>query len=197
MGIPRFNRLDSTYDERILSWRTFLGNHSARNGHTVCVRSDAWPAHRALRGCYQHRARTGGSHCYICETGEKPAVIVFARSLSKELGPLAEKIDRAMANNKAADLRGWMTVLKADQLKFDPQVVQFGKEHALSRLPIGIFEDEGGPPSYRLNRDADITVLVCNKQKVEANFAFRPGELTAARLAEITKAIEGVARQTK
>jgi hypothetical protein len=139
----------------------------------------------------------GRSHCYICETGERPAVIVFARSLSKELGPLAEKIDKAMAEHKAADLRGWMTVLKADQLKFDPQVVQFGKEHALGRLPIGIFEDEGGPPSYRLNRDADITVLVCNKQKVEANFAFRAGELTPARLAEVAKAIETVIRQPK
>jgi hypothetical protein len=139
----------------------------------------------------------GRSHCYICETGEKPAVIVFARSLSKELGPLAEKIDKAMAEHKGADLRGWMTILKADQLEFDPQVVSFAKEHALGRLPLGIFEDEGGPPSYRLSRDADITVLVCNKQKVEANFAFRSGELTTARLNEIVKMINDTAKQAK
>src|SRR5258705_7855158 len=56
----------------------------------------------------------GKSHCYICETGEKPAVIVFARSLSKELGILATPIDKAQADYKAADLRGWITFLKAD-----------------------------------------------------------------------------------
>jgi hypothetical protein len=159
------------------------------------------PTHGQRTGPYAAVISTGPergrSHCYICETGERPAVIVFARSLSKELGPLAEKIDKAMAEHKAADLRGWMTVLQADQLKFDPQVVQFGKEHALGRLPIGIFEDEGGPPSYRLSRDADITVLVCNKQKVEANFAFRSGELTPARLTEIAKAIETVTHQPR
>src|SRR4051794_22244593 len=58
----------------------------------------------------------GRSHCYICETGKKPAVIVFARSLSKELGPLAERVDKALADYKTADLRGWVTVLNADQL---------------------------------------------------------------------------------
>ena len=79
----------------------------------------------------------GRSHCYICETGEKPAVIVFARSLSKELGPLATQIDKAIADHKSADLRGWMTFLKADQLTFDPQVVHWSQEHVLSRLPMG------------------------------------------------------------
>src|SRR5258708_5472177 len=59
----------------------------------------------------------GKAHCYICETGEKPAVIVFARSLSKELGPLAAKIDKALADNKSTDFRGWITFLNADQLK--------------------------------------------------------------------------------
>lgn len=133
----------------------------------------------------------GKSHCYICETGEKPAVIVFARSLNKELGTLATKIDKALADHKAADLRGWITFLNVDQLKFDPGVVRWSRELGLGHLPIGIFEDEGGPPAYRLNRDADVTVLVCNKQKVAANFAFRPGELTPARVAEIVKAIDG------
>jgi hypothetical protein len=70
--------------------------------------------------------------------------------------------------------------------------MRWGKEHALGHVPLGIFEDEGGPPAYRLNRDADITVLVCNKQKVVANFAFRAGELTSAQVTEIVKAINGV-----
>jgi len=132
----------------------------------------------------------GKSHCYICETGEKPVVIVFARSLSKELGTLAVKIDKAMVDNKTSDLRGWITFLNTDQLKFDPKVVAWSRDLGLGHLPIGIFEDDGGPPAYRLNRDADITVLVCNKQKVAANFAFRTGELTSARMTEISRAID-------
>jgi hypothetical protein len=134
----------------------------------------------------------GKSHCYICATGEKPAVIVFARSLSKDLGRLATQIEKSLTDHKAADLRGWMTFLNANQLEFDPQVVRWGQEYALGHLPLGIFEDEGGPPAYRLNRAADVTVLVCNKQKVVTNFAFKAGELTPARVAEIVKAIDAI-----
>ncbi len=106
-------------------------------------------------------------------------------------------MDKALADHKAAKLHGWITFLKADQLKFDPLVVHWSQEHALGRLPLGIFEDDGGPPAYRLNRDAEITVLVCNDQKVVANFAFRAGELTSARVAEIVKAIDGMAGKAK
>jgi hypothetical protein len=139
----------------------------------------------------------GKPHCFICETGEKPAVIVFARSLSKELGALATKIDKALGDHKAAELRGWITFLNADQLKLDPKVVGWSRELGLRQLPIGIFEDESGPPAYRLSRDADITVLVCNKQKVAANFAFRAGEMTSARVAEVAKTIDEVAGKKK
>ena len=52
-----------------------------------------------------------------------------------------------------------------------------------------VFEDVGGPPSYKLARDADVTVLLYVKQKVVANFAFREGELTGARIDEVLKAV--------
>ena len=68
-------------------------------------------------------------------------------------------------------------------------MVEWGKKHALRNLPLGVFEDAGGPPSYRLNRDADVTVLLFVKQKVVANFAFRAGELTEEKVGEVMKAL--------
>src|SRR5262245_26001532 len=60
----------------------------------------------------------GQSHCYVCETADKPAVIVFARNLTDPLGKLAAKLDAAVAEHKAADLRGWVTFLHEDQPAF-------------------------------------------------------------------------------
>jgi hypothetical protein len=57
-------------------------------------------------------------------------------------------------------------------------------------MPLGIFDDEVGPPSYRLNRDAQATVLLFVKQKVVANFAFRAGEITEAKIAEVARALD-------
>jgi hypothetical protein len=131
----------------------------------------------------------GQLHCFICETEDRPAVIVFARSLSDPLGKLAHRIDRALAEHKASDLRAWVTFLAEDHTGMDPKVVGWAKQHAVGTVPLGVFEDVGGPPSYRLARDADVTVLLSVKQRVVANFAFRAGELTDARSAEVLKAL--------
>jgi hypothetical protein len=139
----------------------------------------------------------GQSTCYVCETADRPAVIVFARSLSEPLGKLVAKLDKEVGDNQKAELRGWVTFLSSDQTTFDPQVTEWGKKHAVRRMPLGVFESENGPPSYRLSRDADVTVLLYVKQKVVSNFAFRSGELNDERTAEILKALPKILPEKK
>jgi hypothetical protein len=131
----------------------------------------------------------GQQHCFICETADRPAVIIFARTASDALGKLAKQIDRAVAEHKAAELRAWLTILAADQAAEDAKLVKWSQQHALGAVPIAVFEDVVGPPTYRLGRDADVVVLLSVKQKVVASFAFRPGELTDERAAEVLRAL--------
>lgn len=134
----------------------------------------------------------GKSHCYICETADRPAVIIFCRSLSPALGKLAAKVDSAVLANKAAELRSWITLLAKDQTAEDAAARAWAKKHALRVVPVGVFEDVEGPPSYRIHNSADVTVLLSVKQKVVANFAFRAGELTDAKIAEVVADIKKV-----
>jgi len=131
----------------------------------------------------------GQSQCFICETADKPAVVVFARTLSEPLGKLASKIDKATGDHKAADLRAWVTILAEDQAKLDPDLVRWTQKHALKTMPAGVFEDVVGPPSYKLAKDADVTVMLFVKRKVVANFAFRASELNDDAIAEVLKAL--------
>jgi hypothetical protein len=139
----------------------------------------------------------GKSHCFICETEDRPAVIVFARSLSEPLGKLAVGLDRALAEYKKNDLRSWLTLLYEDQSKIDADVLKWAKKHNVRTVPVGVFEDAAGPPSYRLHRDADVTILLSVKQKVAANYAFRAGELSDVKIAEVIKAIPKIAGAAK
>jgi hypothetical protein len=139
----------------------------------------------------------GQSHCFICETADRPAVIIFARKLSDPLGKLASRLDRALADNKARELRSWITFLSDDQPTLDPLVVAWGKKHALRHLSLSVFEDTGGPPTYRLSRDADVTVLLCVKQKVVRNFAFRAGALNDESIAAIVEALPQILGREK
>jgi hypothetical protein len=139
----------------------------------------------------------GQSHCFICDTAERPAVIVFARRLDDPLAKLVGGIDKLLADNKKAELRGWVTFLHDDQTAFDPQVVDWAKKHAIRNVPMAVFEDPVGPPTYKLNRDAEVTVILFTKHKVINNFAYRTGELTEERIAEVLKAIPGLVEAEK
>ena len=70
--------------------------------------------------------------------------------------------------------------------------MEWGRKNALHAVPVGVFENLDGPPSYRLNRDADVTVMLFVNRKVVANFAFRAGELTEDRVGDVLKALPGV-----
>ena len=129
----------------------------------------------------------GKAHCYICETGDRPAIVIFARTLNEPLAKLCQKLDKAVAEHQGAELRSWVTFLNVEPLSFDPKVVRWAKEHALRNVPLGIFEDLGGPPSYRLARDADVTVLLYVNKTVKVNHAFKKGELNDEAIAKILK----------
>lgn len=169
----------------------FLGLAGATSRAADPCRSGLQPGQRP--GPYAAVISTGPergkSHCYICETGDRPAVVVFARSLSDPLAKLCQQLDQAVVEYQKPELRAWVTFLSNDQVHLDPKLVHWAKKYALRSVPLGVFEDVGGPPTYLLARDADITVLLYVKQKVVANFAFREGELSNEKIAEVTKAL--------
>jgi hypothetical protein len=139
----------------------------------------------------------GQPHCFICETADRPAVIVFARNLSDPLGKLVHELDVGLGRYRNAELRAWVTFLSDDQTSLDPKVVKWGQKHATGNVPLAVFEDLGGPPSYRLAHDADVTILLSVRQRVVANFAFRPGELTEAGVAEVLRALPQIVGAAK
>jgi hypothetical protein len=132
----------------------------------------------------------GQETCFICEAADKPAVVVFARTASDDLGKLASKIDGALAEHKAADLRAWVTFIGKDHDAFDALLVEWSKKHGLKALPVGTFQEEDGPPTYRVARDADVTVVLFVNRKVQATFGLRSKELTDENVGRVLKAVQ-------
>lgn len=131
----------------------------------------------------------GQPTCYVCETAEKPGVIVFTRSASPMLGKLLLQLDQAVAGRPKGELTAWMTVLGEKTISID-ELGKWAKELGLKEVPTGIFDDPVGPPSYKLATDADVTVLVFRNRKVLANFAFHKDELNEKAIQEIGVAVK-------
>ncbi len=130
----------------------------------------------------------GTSHCYICESLDRPVMIIFAKTMTPELGKLVKKVD-ALEPNQEKGLRAWVTFLHEDQTSVDKKIVKWAKKHALRNVPIGVFEDLAGPPTYLLSKKADVTVLLSVDYKVVANFAFRKGELNERAITKLMKTL--------
>ena len=71
----------------------------------------------------------GQSYCYICETGDRPAAVIFARSMTEPLAKLVGKLDQALADPNPAEFRAWVTFLSDDQPTFDGKVVDWAKQN--------------------------------------------------------------------
>jgi hypothetical protein len=123
--------------------------------------------------------------CYVCETAEKPGLIIFSRSLSDPLTKLVTACDEAVAARPKDSMFGWLTVLGEKTVRLE-DLGKWAKQAGLKTMPTGVFDDPVGPPSYKLNHDADVTVLLFVDRKVVSNYAFRAGELDDAAIKRIT-----------
>jgi hypothetical protein len=131
----------------------------------------------------------GQQTCYICEQHDanKPAVVIFARTTSDSLGKLLAKLDETAIAEKDTGVKVWMTLL-ADKADLEA-LAKWAQKQGVKAAPVGAFEDADGPPSYKLHKDADVTVILFTKQKVVANFAFRTGELDAKAIEQVMKSV--------
>jgi hypothetical protein len=152
-------------------------------------------------GPYTFWVSTGPSRgqetCFICDTGDRPAVIVFARNPSATLGKFAGKLDKALAEHKAAELRSWITFLGKDHETFDRPLLDWSKQHSLKSLPVGTLQENDGPPTYQVAREADVTVVLFVKKKVQATFAFRDRELTDEAVTGVLAAVSSLTKKTR
>lgn len=133
--------------------------------------------------------------CYICEQGDKPTAVVFARSLSKPLAKLLAALDQEVVTHKDKGFKAWLTEL-AESADLDA-LAKWSQSQGIKNVPVGAFEDADGPPAYKLVGAADVTVLVFVNQKVSANFAFRKNELNDAGIDEIQASIKKMMSSTK
>jgi hypothetical protein len=143
-------------------------------------------------GPYSFNVATGPQRgqqtCYVCETGDKPAIVIFSRKVSEPLGNLIVKCDGFLSGQPKDAVRSWMTVLGEQTIGLD-DLAKWSKNAGIKSVPVGVFDDPVGPPSYKLHDDAEVTVLFWVNRKVVANFAYRAGELNDDEIKKIAQSM--------
>ena len=121
----------------------------------------------------------GKSLCYRCKFGARPVVNVFAREVNGDLAKLVVEVDKIVEQNKNKNMAAFVTVLAEDADKIAPLLEEIAKKHDIKNVPLTIFDGESGPGSYKIAKDASVTVLMWSGSEVKANVAFGKGQLNA------------------
>jgi hypothetical protein len=107
--------------------------------------------------------------------------VVFTRKNSDALTGLVKKFD---ANR---DLKSFVVYLSDDE-KMEETLKAYAKTNSLKRTVLTI-DNVSGPKSWKISKDAEVTVLLYKEHEVAANFAFGPGELTTAATEKVLGAL--------
>lgn len=111
---------------------------------------------------------------YTEQHGASPVVLVFGRGITDPLIKLTKKLDAEVGKSKAARLRAVLVILREDA-ETERALREYGEREGVQKVSLAIMAD--GPQDYKLSSQADVTVVVYNRYKVEVNHAFRKGEL--------------------
>jgi hypothetical protein len=117
--------------------------------------------------------------------GARPVVNIFAREITDDLASLVKQVDEVVANNADKKMAAFLVVLAEDADAAAPKLEELAKKHGIKHVPLTIFDGESGPSSYKIAKDADLTVLMWLKRDVKANHALKKGELDTKKVKEI------------
>jgi hypothetical protein len=109
--------------------------------------------------------------------------MIFAREISDPLTSLVKRIDEATAKNHDARM-GSFVVFCNDSESLEPKLKDLAKKEKLEHVVLTI-DNPAGPGAYKIAKDADVTVVLYENHKVQANFAFHKGEMNAKDIDKI------------
>jgi hypothetical protein len=145
--------------------------------------------------------RAGDFHDVLSAQGLDPAVLIFVRGteagdalqkLLADLDAIAEKTSKTRIAVAAVFLADDLKdVVKNDDLrKKYAEKLETIKTDAKLNSVILCLDSADGPKEYALNANAEVTVLLSDRLKVLANYAFAKGGLTKANVDAIVAAVK-------
>ena len=125
----------------------------------------------------------GTKLCYRCRYGDRPVVSIFAREVNGEVTSLIHDIDGVVGKNQDKDMKAFVVLLSDEPEAKEGDLKKVASDAKVSNTPLTTFDNNVGPPAYKITKDAQITVMMWVDGKLKVNEAYKPGELTQDKIA--------------
>jgi len=118
--------------------------------------------------------------------------MIFAREVSDSLTSLVKQIDAETAKHAKKNM-GSFVVFLSDKEGLQEHLKGMAEKNNIKQCVLTI-DNVAGPEGYEVAKDAEVTVVLYNRRKVEANFAFRKGELNDNAIEAIVKDVSKIVK---
>jgi len=143
----------------------------------------------------------GKKQSLICTLAGRPAVLIYAREIDTTLLKLLKKLDAiAQTGNEQKMISSCVLLTNEDENVERLQKLAQREKFEATLLATTPYEEGKryfSANAGNLHKEAFVTVIVLQRLKVEASYAFRKGELKDANLEEIAKAASALLPTTK
>jgi hypothetical protein len=120
----------------------------------------------------------GKTLCYRCRMGNKPVVMVFARSADETFAKFLKKLEGELEEHADEKLTAFVNMIGTDAESLKQAAADFAAKHDFKRIAFVVPEEvENGPEDFKIAPDADLTVVCYKGGTVKANHAVAKGGL--------------------
>lgn len=131
-------------------------------------------------------AAGNGLLCYRCRYGAQPVVNIFANKMDENVVKLIKQIDSIVGKNRDEKMAAFVVLLSDQPETQTENLKTVASKNALTHTPLTVYSDSEGPASYRLSKDADVTVMMWVDEEVKVNHALKLTDLNAEMIAAIS-----------
>jgi hypothetical protein len=121
----------------------------------------------------------------------EPTVLVFARELSEPMASLAKRIDDKLIEKKARELRcRGLIIWLSDDEELPAKVKALAHKQPPKRVESAFDSPDGWKRSWGIAKEAEVTIVLYVKRKVQASYAFRAGEFDEKAIGRVLRNID-------
>lgn len=117
---------------------------------------------------------------------------IHAREITEELTSLVSELDKlvspAAPAGRAGCTHAFVVFLTDDPDALESKLTDVAAKAKIKNTPLTIYDGIAGHPDYKVSKDAEVTVMMWTKRKVDVNFAFGKGELDKDAIKKIVEA---------
>jgi hypothetical protein len=139
-------------------------------------------------GAPEDGVAVGTKLCYRCKLGNRPMVMVFSRSSvpTDKVAAIVTELDKTVAANKDKNLASFVSFIGADAEALKAEAKKVESAAKASNVALVVAKDQpNGPKGYKINEDADVTVIIAKEGKVTASYAVKADGLSKDLIAKV------------